>query len=324
MASPADTVFGVPELLEQILFFVYEIEHRELVPEELEERFRFWSRQLRRNSICCRREDYMYPEASQRLFALRRVSRTFQATILGSFRLKCRMGLQNSRNQRSETSSDVGAISLKCGLFASKFRIQGYVWRRNSGPGEANFCIGTSPSKVFPTYELRRPLWHELKITTVEVPVRIKVDVQLYVTKYLRTKSSYKEVLDFEAGGGTLGDIVDLLDTIYGRSILTHWRLAHRETSMSVRSALRVAILTPTSILALVLLPHILRGVFLGRMTELFKGVGVVIVRLISGDSATWFMVLLASLVQAVKKPARAIVVMLLLTVAAWMLEMRI
>jgi hypothetical protein len=199
IGSAAKRVFAIPEPLERILLSIDDD-----------------------NYVC-------KMSAAKRLFILQRVDTTFANIIHGSCMLKYRMGLDYKPRGPLASTPKHDILSTFLDFLTPTPRIS----CRIDEHGVLNVKLGLAIDRsTIPTiHSLRRSLsrttlrphyWRRAKITSIKIPTRIHILVQLTKPDNYTTGVHYREYQYHAASEGTMGDVATLLMKIERRSFAKH------------------------------------------------------------------------------------------------------
>ena len=334
MTTATERLFAIPELLEQVLLYVYETEiavylwrpmwHGCVIEDEEEEEEEPDRLDLMRGVT--------------RLFVLQRVNKSFESTILGSGRLRRRMGLEYAHSKELYPDSDRGVLS--CWFYLLDERLQTF----DTFDSNEHILRVSLVLPIYGSFPARSPInsapssWHKIKITITELPVQVRINVRLrlQIGDSIISIQTYEESREFHAGEGTLGDIEELIYYLHSRSVAKHWLLANGQKlrRLTLYTGVAVATALVLSILGINLHVEVRRGVaelcnifhgidnifhwidnIFDRIDNIFDGIAM---KAAAVDSSTFFIFVIAATFHATIMRDGRLMLMVVLAMAAW------
>ena len=219
MASAAERVLAVPELLEHILLNVYRSEKDEMYKREKD------SRSSPRLRIVIAKDgtitEFYFGNPANGLFTLQRVNTTFCQTILGSSKLRYFMDIQREDHdpRRSKASILRNPVSFEI-LWLRPTRTR--IGRNKQGRRfvEVDFIFDTSVAPSLGAYY--KSSWCDFKVARCLAWAHLTTKVRYRDTRQILGKTRYCENYAVSVVDGTLGDIIGLLN-IKRRSVERDW-----------------------------------------------------------------------------------------------------
>jgi hypothetical protein len=212
MATAAERVLAIPELLENILLYV---------------------------------DGTSEVEVAKRLFLLLRVDKTFEATLRNSPRLKYRMGIDYNPEGYRGIFTISRMLSMFLGTSSPYLPVRSCV----GGSGVLNigydlnitttsreqilaFFSNNGRERIFGQYP-----WHQATISRVNIAVQVEVRVQSRILqpgeRIVQSVVEYSVHRRFEGGRGTLRDLAEFLNKANRRARLRHFARTATESLAS-------------------------------------------------------------------------------------------
>ncbi|KAK5128439.1 hypothetical protein LTR85_003107 [Meristemomyces frigidus] len=178
----------------------------------------------------------------KQLFANRRVSPIFGNVINGSSRLGCKMQLHQYDIAETHQSSPIRGEAIRI-LSQGEVALGGYImqaprynhWEQKS---VLSFDLDLSAGYLSPSsleigvrkrnqvFNAERHLWRSIKLSPVAGRVDVEIDVLAKKRDSDPRRLSYKEIVEFGGGDGTLGQLAEVLKEVAGRNHEEHCKKA--------------------------------------------------------------------------------------------------